>query len=332
MLPASNKGVGMNMGFPDVCLTPAVPSPIPIPYPNMAMNAMAAPFCPTILLTCMPALNMASMIPMTLGDNAGVANPLFMQMGRYTMGNPTVMLEALPAINLTCPTTGNMMNNPVGAVLVPSATNVLFARALPDGGVPGATCGSEAVREIVDAMTPGAPSAVEVADLSRHDALRGIAHLRVRAFASGVASRVYAQLQRRGEAPAALILDLRGNRGGELRSFLALAADLLPRGSELCTVVDGDGDAEVHRVQHDPLYDLPVAVLVDRGDRIRRGALRGLPPGARARRRGGRERTMGKTTSTSSCRAKGAPTTSPRAAACSRAASMPRARASSPTS
>ena len=31
MLPASNKGVGMSMGFPDVCLTPAVPSARPNP-------------------------------------------------------------------------------------------------------------------------------------------------------------------------------------------------------------------------------------------------------------------------------------------------------------
>ena len=38
----------MNQGMPDVCLTPAAPSPIPVPYPNLAMHAMAVPFCPTI--------------------------------------------------------------------------------------------------------------------------------------------------------------------------------------------------------------------------------------------------------------------------------------------
>ena len=48
MLPACNKGVGMNMGFPDVCLTPAGPVPVPIPDPNMAMNAMAVPSRTTI--------------------------------------------------------------------------------------------------------------------------------------------------------------------------------------------------------------------------------------------------------------------------------------------
>ena len=286
MLPASNKGVGMNMGFPDVCLTPSVPAPIPIPYPNIAMNAMAATFCPTILLTCMPALNMASIIPMTLGDQAGVANPLFMQMGRYTMGNPKILLQALPAINLTCPTTGNMMNNPVGAVLVPSVTTVFFTRALPESA---AVLDGAAVREIADAMSPASGSTVEVTDLPG-----GVAHVRVRAFAPGVVSRIYAEVRRR--APVALVIDLRGNRGGELTSFLALASDFLPRGSELCTLIDGDGDAEVRRAQHDPLHDMPVAVLVDRetasAAELFAGCLR-----AHGRAIVVGERTMGKTTS-----------------------------------
>jgi carboxyl-terminal processing protease len=226
----------------------------------MAMNAMAAPFCPTILLTCMPALNMGSMIPMTLGDQPGVANPLFMQMGRYTMGNPKVLLEALPAITLTCPTTGNMMNNPIGLVAVPSVTNVFFTRALPgSGGGESATALDDGgVREILDAMSAATGPVVEVADLPG-----GAVHVRVRAFASSVAAQVYAALHGR-PGLAALVIDLRGNRGGELRAFLALAADFLPRGSELCTVIDQDGDAEVHRAQHDPLYTTPVTVLVDR--------------------------------------------------------------------
>jgi carboxyl-terminal processing protease len=101
MLPASVKGPGMNMGFPDVCLTPSFPSPIPIPYPNMGMHAMAAPFCATILLGMMPALNQGSMIPMTMGDEPGVANPLYKQMGTFTMGSPKVILHGLPAVTLT---------------------------------------------------------------------------------------------------------------------------------------------------------------------------------------------------------------------------------------
>ncbi len=136
MLPASNKGVGMNIGFPDVCLTPVGPAVVPIPYPNIALNAMAVPFSPVVKVTMMPALNMGSKIPMTMGDEPGVAHPMYKQMGAYTMGNPIVYVDKLPAINLLCPTTGNNMNDGLGAVLVPSVTNVLYtlAPSSPEGG------------------------------------------------------------------------------------------------------------------------------------------------------------------------------------------------------
>ena len=79
---------------------------------------------------------MGSVIPMTLGDQAGVLSP-FMGPGMYTMGNPTVMVNALPAINLLCPTTGNNMVNPIGAATVPSITNVFYsdAAAPPPGEI-----------------------------------------------------------------------------------------------------------------------------------------------------------------------------------------------------
>jgi carboxyl-terminal processing protease len=266
MLPASNKGVGMNMGFPDVCLTPSGPATVPVPYPNLAMNAMASPFLSTILLSGMPALNTSAKISMTMGHSPGVANPSYMQKGEYTTGNQVVMLQGNPAVNLTCQTTGNNQNNSVGIVAVPSVTNVFFSRAQGPraaGGAGGAGAWSRAeLRAVIDAMSlDGHGSAgplVEIALLAG-----GVAHVRVRAFAAGIASQVYAGLAQAGGA-AALIVDVRGNRGGELGAFLALAAAFLPRGSEIVTVIDGDGDAEVHRAQHDPLYAAPVAVLVDR--------------------------------------------------------------------
>ena len=100
MMPASNRGAGMNIGFPDVCLTPAAPAPIPVPYPNMAMNAQAASFSPTVKVTFMPALNMGSKIPMSTGDEGGTAHPMFKTVGAYTMGNPIVLVSKLPAVNL----------------------------------------------------------------------------------------------------------------------------------------------------------------------------------------------------------------------------------------
>jgi carboxyl-terminal processing protease len=259
MLPASNKGVGMNMGFPDVCLTPAGPAVVPIPYPNMAMNAMAAPFCPTILLTCMPALNMGSIIPMTLGMQPGVANPLYMQMGMYTMGNPTITLGCLPGVNLTCPTTGNGMNNALGAVLVPSVTNVFFARA---GTASTGAQPLEALRELDRALSPG-----ESAPAVEHAVLAGgVGYVAIRRFSSGVPSAVYhAVRELTGQGIGSLLLDLRGNPGGELGAFIHLAEDFLEPGSIVVTVTDVDGDAMVYTAREPGPIRLPVALLVDAG-------------------------------------------------------------------
>ena len=151
MLPACNNGVGMNIGFPDICPTIVGPAVVPIPYPNIGMNVMAVPFSPNILLTMIPALNMASTMPLTLGDQPGIPGTT-MKPGGYTMGNPTVMINGLPGTNLTCPTYGNLHNDPLGAVLVPSITNVLFCYA---GERPSPRMSVEALEDIEGAIASG---------------------------------------------------------------------------------------------------------------------------------------------------------------------------------
>lgn len=261
MLPASNKGVGMNMGFPDVCLTPAGPAVVPIPYPNMAMNAMAAPFCPTILLSFMPALNMGSIIPMTLGDQPGVANPLFMQMGMYTMGNPVVMLMGLPAINLTCPTTGNAMNNALGAVLVPSVTNVFFTLAPGDEGrAPEAGSLTEAsLRGLDRALAPASTDASVAAAMLDAE----VGYLEVRRFSASLPAAVHHAI--RGllaRGMTALVLDLDEDPGGSLEAALAVTSDFLEPGAELATIVDADGDEIVRRAPAGAPHRFPLVIVV----------------------------------------------------------------------
>src|SRR5258708_6126146 len=120
MLPASNRGAGSNKGFPDVCLTPVLGAlPIPIPYTNQAMNAQASGFAETVFISSMNAINLRTTIPVTTGDEEGTESRNT-EVGQYTMGNEVVYVEAMPAINLLCPTTGNDMNCD-GAVVDPSA-------------------------------------------------------------------------------------------------------------------------------------------------------------------------------------------------------------------
>ena len=265
MLPASNKGVGMNTGFPDVCLTP--PVPLPVPYPNFALHAMAVPFSPIVKVTMMPALNLASKIPMTMGDELGTAHPMFKQMGAFTMGNPLVYIDKLPGINLLCPTTGNNMNNPLGAVLVPAVTNVLYTLApvAPEGGAAAPRSFDRPMSlpdlEQLEQRLEGPGREPVQAELLRD----GVGYVAIHVFSAAVPALVYSALQGLEAAGARrLLLDLRGNPGGELRAFLELAGDFLPLGALLVTMEDTDGDRTAYRSRRAQSYRLPVGILVDR--------------------------------------------------------------------
>lgn len=262
MLPASNKGAGMNVGFPDVCLTP--PVPVPVPYPNLAMNAMAAPFAATVKVSMVNALTMGSQIPMTSGDEAGAASPI-KGPSRYTMGNPIVSIEGLPAINLLCPTTGNNVNNALGAVLVPSVTNVFFTYAAPSSEEAPAAAASPvaldaaAIARFVESLAPASALGAEALLPG------GVGYLAIAVFSSGVPAWVFSAVRRlRDRGMEALLLDLRDNPGGELTSALELLGDFLEPGSLLVTLTDVDGDETPHLSQQERPFRFPLVVLVNR--------------------------------------------------------------------
>jgi len=123
--------MGTDMGFPDVCLTPAppAPTPVPIPYPSVAAGPMAVPNCPTILITGMPIHNLGTTIPMTNGDNAGVATGVasgtVMGPSRHLTGAFTVLFQGMPGTRMTSMSLQNSTNCP-GVRTVPSQTLVLL--------------------------------------------------------------------------------------------------------------------------------------------------------------------------------------------------------------
>ena len=121
--------MGTDMAFPDVCMTPAAPSPIPVPYPNTALGPTAIPNCPTILLMGGPTHNLGTTTPMTNGDNAGVllgvASGTVMGPSRHTTGANTVLFNGMPATRLTSTTMQNS-TNAMGARIAPSQTLVLI--------------------------------------------------------------------------------------------------------------------------------------------------------------------------------------------------------------
>ena len=125
---------GMDFGMPDVCLTPAPPSPspIPIPYPNTAQKMMAIPPTASMkhLIMMMPAHNMGTTIPMTMGDNAGVSMGVMsgtvMGPSRNTLSSMKVFMGGMPATRMLDMAMQNSTNVPAGLSLAPSQTKVMI--------------------------------------------------------------------------------------------------------------------------------------------------------------------------------------------------------------
>jgi hypothetical protein len=119
--------MGMDTGYPDVCLTPS-PAPVPIPYPNIAMGPMGIMPVVNCLLSVGPAHNVGTVIPLTNGDNPGVAlgvaSGLVMGPARHVVPCIGTIIGGLPMTKLTTVAIQNSTNCP-GVRVVPSQVRVL---------------------------------------------------------------------------------------------------------------------------------------------------------------------------------------------------------------
>lgn len=129
-------GAGMNMGFPDVCITPvpspAGPIPTPLPYPDIGMTATSAPAAYNVLVDAMPVINQMSKGLMSNGDEAGtlggVVSHLIDGQTQYMVGCVTILVNGAPAQRLTSVTGQNavgVMANTPGMCSAPSQATVL---------------------------------------------------------------------------------------------------------------------------------------------------------------------------------------------------------------
>jgi hypothetical protein len=126
---ANTQMMGMDMGFPDVCLTPSPAGPVPIPYPNIGMGPTAVPGQVKVFNFFAPAHNMATTTPLSNGDNAGVATGVAsaMVMGpvRSVTASFTLLVGGTPATKMTSVSIQNSTNCP-GCRIVPSQATVLL--------------------------------------------------------------------------------------------------------------------------------------------------------------------------------------------------------------
>lgn len=122
MFLLTNAGGQALSTAPDVCNLPTPSGPVPTPYVNTAITSMAAPVAANVLAAGMPAMNMASVITMTQGDeagaNGGVCNAMIKMPAAFTTGSVKVMIAGVPAVKLTSMTTQNLCNT-VGTASVP---------------------------------------------------------------------------------------------------------------------------------------------------------------------------------------------------------------------
>ncbi len=128
-------GEGVNMAFPDACLTPIGPIVVTIPYPNVSETASCSEPIAKVLLECMPAMNQVSTCELSEGDQPGVGTGVASHMvggpTTYVSGSTAVVIQGTPAMRLTSVTGQNAMEavpNTAGATIAPSQETVLFLK------------------------------------------------------------------------------------------------------------------------------------------------------------------------------------------------------------
>jgi hypothetical protein len=120
---------GMNLGFPDVCMTPIGPTPVPIPYPNFSLGPVGVPPSPNVLWMCTPAHTLMTKPVFSLGDNPGIATGIasatVMAPTHHVTGAFTVLTNGIPSTRMTSVNIQNNTNCP-GMTIVPAQVKVLL--------------------------------------------------------------------------------------------------------------------------------------------------------------------------------------------------------------
>ena len=127
-------GQAMVTGPLDVCKVPAPPAgPIPMPFPNLGTINMSLSTTTTVMFSNMPVVVEMSEIPLSNGDEAGVAGGVVssMNMGpiAFKKGSSKVKAQGKNVVTITGLTAhnGKNPNVPVGMVALVSNTKVLVA-------------------------------------------------------------------------------------------------------------------------------------------------------------------------------------------------------------
>lgn len=241
MMPASHNMSGGTINSPDPCLATWV---------NFTNHFEAATFSPNIYYLAGNALFMASVMPISHGDEPDT--PVFVPTigpAFFPMGIPNILVNGIPAIALMSPCISNACNASSGAVMIPSAVNTFLMYRADEA--------RDELRELARALTEAPVTDCELLD-------DGVGVVRIGTFTSATPAMVHGAisgLARRGMR--SLSIDLRGSPGGEVIAAIECAGDFLAPGTLVCTLRDEDGDDVEHRARAGAHFTMPVTVFVD---------------------------------------------------------------------
>lgn len=122
---AVSQGGGSCVGPGDVCF---IPPRIPIPFVNTASPPNGTKFVPNIFMVTGMAHNQGTVIPTSVGDQAGVVGGVksgkFCGSATYVVCSTTVLMGGMPTPRMSTTTLQNT-GNVSGVVVAPSQTKVL---------------------------------------------------------------------------------------------------------------------------------------------------------------------------------------------------------------
>jgi hypothetical protein len=133
IFPASSKEGGMALGFPDVCKTPILGVPVPIPYPNIGQLSNADDTVDKVLVQNKETVVESSKISQSMGDEAGVQMGIIsnkqMEEINFEGHSSKVKAAGKKVVYHTAMTAHNYSNAnmPVGIQISPSQTKVIIA-------------------------------------------------------------------------------------------------------------------------------------------------------------------------------------------------------------
>lgn len=130
MFANNNLGV-LNFGFPDVCLVPMVPAPVPTPFPNLAFSTTHIPSVFNVIFGGGLAENLITTGTVSNGDEAGVLMGLISHFmdgpDRPFLGSFKTLVGGIFGTRLTTVNGQNgMLPNTVGISLTPGQVRVLL--------------------------------------------------------------------------------------------------------------------------------------------------------------------------------------------------------------